>query len=574
MTPRPPESTASWTRCPICRQLNYGKKLHRSLGVCPLCGHHGRLSARERIVQLTDAGTFEDLAAGPVLSDPLGFVDSLPYPQRIEAARRETGEAEAVVCGVAAIAGRRVAMAVMDFRFLGGSLGVGAGELITVIAAHARAHLLPTLLVTASGGARMQEGALSLLQMAKVSQAMAQLQEAGLLTITLVTDPTYGGVAASCATQSDVIIAEPGARLGFAGPRVIRQTIGAELPPGFQTAEFLLAHGAVDHVTPRRRMREIIADLLGAAWPRRDVPGHWTRAPAPRPDDNAGAPAAERTGSWPLVQRARDIARPTTRDYISRICESFLELHGDRIGADSRTVVGGLAAIDGRPVMMIGTQKGHSTAQLMATNFGMAGPDGYRKAVRLFRLAERMRIPVVTLVDTPGAYPGVSAEENGQAHAIAASILCLTSLRVPVVSVITGEGGSGGALALAVADRVLMCENAIYSVISPEGCAAILWDSPAAAPAAADQLRIAAPDLVRLGIVDTIVPEPFGGAQGDPAAAARFLRTRILGALGELHDLTPQTLLNLRRERLRGLGTCQAAEAGPASPAVRSDVAS
>src|SRR3569833_1247402 len=231
MTPREPEPAPQWIHCPSCRQPSYGKKLRRNLGVCPLCGHHGRLSARERIALLTDPDTFEEIPVSPVVHDPLGFVASQPYPQRVEAASRTTGEDAAVVCGVAALAGHAVAMAVMDFRFLGGSLGVGAGERITAIAEHALAERLPTLLVTASGGARMQEGALSLLQMAKVSQAIARLHEANLLTITLVTDPTYGGVAASYATQSDVIVAEPGARLGIAGPRVIRQPLGADLPP-------------------------------------------------------------------------------------------------------------------------------------------------------------------------------------------------------------------------------------------------------------------------------------------------------------------------------------------------------
>jgi acetyl-CoA carboxylase carboxyl transferase subunit beta len=248
------------------------------------------------------------------------------------------------------------------------------------------------------------------------------------------------------------------------------------------------------------------------------------------------------------------------------MCDAFCELHGDRAGADSPTIVGGLAVIDGRPLMVVGTQKGHSTAELTATNFGMAGPEGYRKAVRLFALAERMGVPVVTLVDTPGAYPGVTAEENGQAQAIATSILRLSSLQVPVVSANTGEGGSGGALALAVADEVLMCENAIYSVISPEGCAAILWDSPSAAPTAADRMRIGAPDLIRLGIVDTIVAEPDGGAQADPATAARRLRERIVAALAGLDGLPPQTLLKRRRERLRALGTrADAVHSGMAS---------
>src|SRR5215472_8464011 len=242
---------AEWLRCPSCHELIYAKRLRRCLGVCTGCGVHQKLPARERISQLADAGSFQEFEAWLPASDPLEFVDSRPYQERLASARTATGEQEAVVCGEATVDGHRLVLAVMDFRFLGGSLGTGAGELLVLAAECALRDGLPLLVVTASGGARMQEGVLSLLQMAKVSQAVARLGEAGLLFVTLITDPTYGGVAASFATQADVIIAEPAARLGFAGPRVIRDTLRAELPPGFQTAEFLLAHGAIDMIAER-----------------------------------------------------------------------------------------------------------------------------------------------------------------------------------------------------------------------------------------------------------------------------------------------------------------------------------
>ncbi|MGS2614997.1 acetyl-CoA carboxylase carboxyltransferase subunit alpha [Micromonospora sp. LZ34] len=565
MTATAPREGQLWSRCAGCATLLYRKRLHRNLDVCPECGTHARLGAPERLRQLVDPGSFAALPDAPAVVDPIGFVDVLPYPHRLTAARAGTGLAEAVVCGTATIGRHPCALAVMDFRFLGGSLGCAVGELITRAAERALADRVPLVLVTASGGARMQEGALSLMQMATVSQAVAALRETGLLTVSVLTDPTYGGVAASFATNTDVVIAESGARMGFAGPRVIRQVTGRALPDGFQTADFLLRHGQVDMVVPRRALRGRLVALLAAA-----RAGHRpdARAEVPRPaPPPAGAtpagtgalPAATTDGdpaadAWATVRAARHPGRPTTLDYLESAFDDFVELHGDRLGGDCPAVVGGLARLDGRPVMVIGHQKGHTTAELVARNFGMASPAGHRKALRLMRLAARLGLPVVTLVDTPGADPGVDAEQQGQAAAIAENILAMTMLPTPVVAVITGEGGSGGALALAVADRVLMLRHAVYSVISPEGCAAILWPDRGAAPQAARALRLTAPDLCRLGVVDEVVPEPAAGAPDDPEAAGRLLRTALLANLTPLLEVPPVTLVRRRRQRFRRFG--------------------
>jgi acetyl-CoA carboxylase carboxyl transferase subunit beta len=543
--------THAWLRCPACSTLLYRKRLRRNLDVCPECGDHQRLYAPERIRQLVDSDTFAPLPNQAAQVDPVGFVDSVPYPQRLAAARTDTGLAEAVLCGEASIGGHPVVLAVMDFRFLGGSLGSAVGELITCAAEHALARRLPLIVVTASGGARMQEGVLSLMQMAAVSQAIATLREAGLLTISLVTDPTFGGVAASFATNTDVVVAESGARMGFAGPRVIQQTIRQPLPAGFQTAEFLLRHGQVDMVVERRGLRGRLQSLLAAAHAGR-------RGRMAGPVDTATAPVlvtdpdqlAEPDG-WRGVQSARNTDRPTTLDYLGTAFEGFVELHGDRVGADCPAIVAGLARLDDQYLVVVGHQKGHHTKELLARNFGMPGPAGYRKAQRVMRLAVRLGLPIVTLIDTPGAYPGVEAEKQGQAGAIADSILAMTGLRTPVVAVVTGEGGSGGALALAVADRVLMLENAVYSVISPEGCAAILWNDPTAAPRAARALRVTAPDLLRLGVADAVVPEPAQGAHSDPIAAAELLRQALVESLTPLLDLPAETLVRERRQRFR-----------------------
>ncbi|MGC4813836.1 acetyl-CoA carboxylase carboxyltransferase subunit alpha [Micromonospora sp. DT228] len=564
MTATAPREEQLWSRCAGCASLLYRKRLRRNLDVCPECGEHARLGAPERLRQLVDPGSLGLMPDQLPETDPIDFVDVLPYPHRLSAARASTGLSEAVVCATATIGGHPAVLAVMDFRFLGGSLGCAVGELITRAAERALDDRVPLILITASGGARMQEGALSLMQMATVSQAIAALREAGLLTVSVLTDPTYGGVAASFATNTDLVLAESGARMGFAGPRVIRQVTGRALPEGFQSADVLLRHGQVDMVVQRRSLRGRLAALLAATRAARPTrPPVPRQEPAPRRERLAdAAPAGGDTpavrDAWDTVRLARHPGRPTTLDYLDSVFDGFLELHGDRLGGDCPAVVGGVARLADRHVMVIGHQKGHTTAELVARNFGMASPAGHRKALRLMRLAARLGLPVITLVDTPGADPGVSAEEQGQAAAIAENILTLTVLPTPVLAVITGEGGSGGALALAVADRVLMLENAVYSVISPEGCAAILWPDRSAAPQAARALRLTAPDLCRLGVVDEVVPEPSTAAHDDPAETAHRLRAALLSNLLPLLDVPPAMLVRLRRQRFRRFGMARA----------------
>lgn len=558
-----------WVHCGGCGLMLYVKRLARNLGVCPECGYHSRLPARARIEQLADPGSFDELGLEICGGDPLRFVDSRPYAERLRDATDRTGERESAVFGTVTIDGYPAVLLAMDFRFLGGSMGSAVGEAVARAAETAAQQRCPLVLVCASGGARMQEGVLSLLQMAKTSQALALLHEAGLLSVCILTDPTFGGVTASFATLGSVVIVESGALVGFAGPRVIEQTIRTAVPPGFQTAQFLLSHGLVDRVENRAALRPLLAQLV-RLHARHDIgPGFKASEPERLPTDGrrveqlvdepaSAAPPADggATGqdAWDVVQLARDIRRPTTLDYLRDAFSDFVELHGDRCYRDDPAIVGGVARIGSRSVVVIGHQKGHDTRELVARNFGMPHPEGYRKALRLVEYAERLQLPVVSLVDTPGAYPGVEAEERGQAVAIAELIARSARLRVPIVSVVTGEGGSGGALALATGDRLLMLANTFYSVISPEGCAAILWRSATAAPDAARALCLTAADLRRLGLADSIVPEPLGGAQADGAAAAGLLRAAVQNALTELCDLDATTLLAARQRRLRTVG--------------------
>ncbi|UGQ10797.1 acetyl-CoA carboxylase, carboxyltransferase subunit beta [Yinghuangia sp. ASG 101] len=559
------EPVADWVRCARCSELVYGKRFVRSLRVCPDCGGHGRLTARQRLDQLLDPGSETPLEPAPTPYDPLDFVDSRPYRERLADARAATGMDDAALAVRGRVEGHPVVVAAMDFRFLGGSLGCAVGALVARAAEESLRTRVPLLIVTASGGARMQEGPLALMQMAKTAQALAELDEAGILVVSLVTDPTYGGVAASFATLADVILIEPGARMGFAGPRVIEQTIGERLPEGFQTAEFLLAHGMVDAVVPRGQLRRTAAHFLGVARAGRAAADGAPRpedAADPRPADPPDGPAAARAtpppagDAWETVRFARHPARPSALDYAGRLLEDFHEIHGDRLAADCPAIVGGFGLLDGQPVMLIGHQKGGDDIdERRRRHFGMATPAGFRKAARLMRLAAKLRVPVVTLVDTPGANPGPDAERGGQAVAIAENLRLMSALPVPIVSVVTGEGGSGGALALAVADHVLILERGVYSVISPEGCAAILWKDPAAAPTAAAALRLGPAELSALGVVDTIVPEPPDGAHTGPGEAAALLRTALRSVLAELRHLPPDRLIRERRNRYRAFGT-------------------
>lgn len=257
---------------------------------------------------------------------------------------------------------------------------------------------------------------------------------------------------------------------------------------------------------------------------------------------------------WQRTQLARHPQRPSTLDYINELCRSFLELHGDRAFGDDRAIVGGFARFNDRTVMIIGHQKGKTLKERMQRNFGMPNPEGYRKALRLMKLAEKFNRPIITFIDTPGAYPGIGAEERGQAEAIARNLLVMSRLTVPVLSVVIGEGGSGGALALGVSDRVLMLEHAVYSVISPEGCAAILWDDPAKAPDAASSLKMTATDLLELGVIDDIIPEPLGGAHRNPKTVFDRVAKAMANRLFELSELSPQQLLAQREQKYRKMG--------------------
>ncbi|MHB8731218.1 MAG: acetyl-CoA carboxylase carboxyltransferase subunit alpha [bacterium] len=543
---RRPRAVPAPIACPSCGLEHPVQALEERLYVCAGCGRCLAMPSPFRIRMLADPRTFRELDRGLISVDPLQFIDRKPYRARLIAARRQTGLREAVTTGLCRIGGRPVVLVVFDFEFLGGTMGSVVGEKVANAFQHATRRRLPLVSVAASGGARMQEGMLSLMQMAKVAAAEARHDRNGLAFISILTDPTFGGVTASFATLGDVILAEPGAQIGFVGPRVIEQTTGVSLPPDSHRAETLFRHGLVDLIVPRERLRATVSYLVG----------HLDRAAAPRVRADR-APAGARGGglaAWEEVQLARHVARPTALDYITRMTANFVELHGDRQGGDDPAVVGGLAELDRQTIMVIGQERGGTLEAQTERHRGMAGPGGYRKALRLARLAAKFHMPVVTFVDTPGADPSYEAERGGIALALAENLAVLAGLPTPIVSVIIGEGGSGGALAMAVADRVLMLEHAIYSVISPEGASAILYRDVAQAESLSTALKITAHDLKRLGVIDEIIPEPAGGAHLDHAAAAAAVAAHLTAALRALRRIPVPKLLDRRYEKYRHIG--------------------
>jgi acyl-CoA carboxylase subunit beta len=535
------------------------------MGVCERCGHHFPITARQRIDLIADPKSFDEFEKKLATRESKTVSAEKEYPQLLKEAQRETRLQEAVVTGEAEIENHRVVLVVLDFRFMGGSMGSAVGEKIARAFERAADEDLPLVAVTATGGARIQEGMFALMQMAKTAAAAERLHQRGLPFITVLSHPTTGGVYASFANLADVILAEPGALIGFAGPRVVEALIGQKLPSDSHRAEFLYKHGMVDAIVPRAELRANTARLIAHLTPgtRRfttqsspPIESTPIQSESTHAQPNAGpssrSPLTAPRDPWEIVNLARRADRPTTQDYIARLFADFCELHGDRLFADDPAIISGIAKFDGTSVVVIGQERGHADAE--RRHHGVAEPEGYRKALRLMRLAEKYHLPIVTFVDTPGADPSYEAEKRGVAMSLAQNIGAMSQIATPTIAIVIGEGGSGGALALAVADRVLMQENAIYSVISPEGASAILYGDASHAQEVSNKLRLTAHDLKSLGIIDEIVPEPAGGAHEDANAAAENLRTHLANALAELRGNSVADLLQSRYIKYRAIG--------------------
>jgi len=460
------------------------------------------IPSRNRIEQLFDS--FESLDKRARRHDPISFSG---YRDDLDRARSASGTDEAVVTGIGRIAGQEVVAVVFEFGFLGGSMGVEVGNRIVKAMKSSSKTGLPFVAITATGGARMQEGMSALAQMARTAAASQALARKGIPRITILGHPTTGGVYASFASLADFIAAEEPATIGFAGPRVSVEMTGSDLPPGSHTARAAFEAGLADALITPEETRDWLTRLLAAMSKR----GMGSIGPA-RPHQ---APVSTPRPAWESFEIARNPDRPSPRWYAEEILDQVTEIRGDRMGTDDPAVFCCVGVLDG------------ATVAVAALNRASPGPGGFRKAQRTIRLAERLRIPLITLIDTPGADPGHTSEYGGVAGEIARTFETLLGAKTPVVSIVTGEGGSGGALALTCGDIVMIQENAVFSVISPEGAATILYRDSSKAREVARQLKPTASDLISLGLVDQAIPEPQGGAHTDPDAAAVLLGSSI-----------------------------------------------
>lgn len=530
-------------KCNKCGAAILTEEVKSAGYICPKCQGYFRVHAYERIRMTVDEDSFEEWEKDMEFVNPLEFRG---YEEKVKSLKEKTGLSEAVVTGKASIEGNPAVIAVCDGRFLMASMGQVVGEKITRAVERATKEQLPVIIFACSGGARMQEGIVSLMQMAKTAAALKRHSDAGLLYVSVLTDPTTGGVTASFAMLGDVILAEPKALIGFAGPRVIEQTIGERLPKGFQRSEFLLEHGFIDRIVERKEMRTVLENILQMH--------HTAQNPViqkPVQTVEKERQSVQEKDAWERVTISRKNDRPVGQDYIRILFSDFLEFHGDRCYGDDTAIIGGIARFAGIPVTVIAQAKGKSTKENVAHHFGMPSPEGYRKALRLMKQADKFKRPILLFVDTPGAFCGIEAEERGQGEAIARNLFEMSSMKVPILSVVIGEGGSGGALALAVADEVWMLENAIYSVLSPEGFASILWKDSKRASEAAAVMKLTAADLKKLGVIEAVIAEPEVYTEETMQSVVFVLQKKITEFLDTHCNFSPEELAAQRYERFR-----------------------
>ena len=568
-------------KCNKCGGAIIAEDVKREYFICPKCGGYFRVHAYRRIEMIADENSFEEWDMDLQTENPLDYKG---YEEKIEKLQEKTGLREAVVTGKATILGQPAVLAVCDGRFMMASMGEIVGEKITRAVERATRQELPVIIFACSGGARMQEGIVSLMQMAKTSAALKRHSDAGLLYISVLTDPTTGGVTASFAMLGDIILAEPKALIGFAGPRVIEQTIGQKLPKGFQRSEFLLEHGFIDQIVERPKMRETLGRILefhGKV--QTDIEdtidktaGETASQTGDQAVDRATGKIVSKTtvhtadeikskdsedivdkaqtqkiNAWDRVLLSRRKNRPVGSDYIRMLFQDFTEFHGDRLYGDNPAIIGGIAYFKERPVTVIAQEKGTNTKENIMRNFAMPSPEGYRKALRLMKQAEKFHRPVICFVDTPGAFCGLEAEERGQGEAIARNLYELSGLKTPVLSIVIGEGGSGGALALAVADEVWMLENSIYSILSPEGFASILWKDSTKAKEAAKVMKLTADDLKKMGVIECVLEEPEQYTVQTMKPVADQLRGKVEAFIENYEQMPEQKLTEHRYQRFR-----------------------
>ena len=531
-------------RCLFCEEPISDSPSYLTYRVCPFCRFHYTVTARQRVDLLADKGTFKESYKYVSSMDPLSFSRRSRYRKFLAEDQSRTGLTEAAVTGRCRIGDVETVLIVLDFGFMGGTMGSVVGEKVSMAFENAARRGIPAVAVVSGGGARIQEGVLSLMQMAKTVTAANRLRDAEVPFIVVLANPSTGQAYASFANLADVILAEPGSLIGLSPLRTLREVSKMPLPLDAHTAEAHVGHGLLDNVVDRENLQSRIASLLQILTAQKQgSSNHKNLLKAEPPESTEVEP-------WEAVTAARNSERPQASVYFRSMLDPFIELRGDRLNSDDRSIIAGLGFMDGQPVAVIGQQR----RPLVEGERYHVFPDGLRKAQRIIDLASRFKLPLVTLIDTQGADPGLEAEEQGIGNAIAKTLSSMLTVPTPVVSVVIGEGGSEGALALSLSDRILIQQYAIYSPISVNHTLGAAHHDYMLDREAAEALMLTAHDCLELGIADQVVPEPEGGAHVDPREASAILQTAILTNIVQLSKMSQGKLLKKRYKKFRRMG--------------------
>ena len=531
-------------RCLFCEEPISDSPSYLTYRVCPFCRFHYTVTARERIELLVDKETFRENYKYVKTVEPLSFSRRNRYRKFLEQDQNRTGLTEAAVAGKCRIGDVETMLIVLDFGFMGGTMGSVVGEKVSMAFENAARRGIPAVAVVSGGGVRIQEGVLSLMQMAKTVTAANRLRDEEVPLIVVLANPSTGQAYASFANLADVILAEPGSLIGLSPLRTLREVSKMPLPLDAHTAEAHVGHGLLDNVVDRENLQPRIASILQILTAQKHGKSNHKNLLKSEPEE------CDEVEPWEAMTAARNSERPQASSYFRSILDPFIELRGDRLNSDDRSVVTGIGFMDGLAVAVIGQQR----RTLVEGERYHVFPDGLRKAQRLIDLASRFKLPLVTLIDTQGADPGLEAEEQGIGNAIARTLSSMLTVPTPMVSVVIGEGGSEGALALGLSDRILMQQFAIYSPISVNHTLGAAHHDHMLDREAAEALMLTAHDCLELGIADEVVPEPDGGSHVDPHKASTDLQTAILTNLFQLSKMSEGKLLKKRYKKFRRMG--------------------
>ena len=531
-------------RCLFCEEPISDSPSYLTYRVCPFCRFHYTVTARERIELLVDKETFKETYKYVKTVEPLSFSRRNRYRKFLEQDQNRTGLTEAAVAGKCRIGDVETMLIVLDFGFMGGTMGSVVGEKVSMAFENAARRGIPAVAVVSGGGVRIQEGVLSLMQMAKTVTAANRLRDGEVPFIVVLANPSTGQAYASFANLADVILAEPGSLIGLSPLRTLREVSKTPLPLDAHTAEAHVGHGLLDNVVDRENLQPRIASILQILTAQKHAKSNHKNLLKSEPEE------CDEVEPWEAMTAARNSERPQASSYFRSILDPFIELRGDRLNSDDRSVVTGIGFMDGLAVAVIGQQR----RTLDEGERYHVFPDGLRKAQRLIDLASRFKLPLVTLIDTQGADPGLEAEEQGIGNAIARTLSSMLTVPTPMVSVVIGEGGSEGALALGLSDRILMQQFAIYSPISVNHTLGAAHHDHMLDREAAEALMLTAHDCLELGIADEVVPEPDGGSHVDPHEASAVLQTAILTNIFQLSKMSEGKLLKRRYKKFRRMG--------------------